>query len=436
MACIGGSSKVPRGKRHGGYERFLISVSGADTFALLQKLVTNDVSKLEQQWEAQRQAGADEAKRTTPPDAFYSAFLDTGGRIIAAAFMYPHPNPPDPTVPQVLLDCSWGNSHSLMLHLHHYRSLHKVSCSQLSYWDSLDTGPQVWALWEDEGRGSMLRDVASVLQQRAHTLWRDPRTPSMGYRFCVLSPASNDPDKGGSGISEHSIATLSKKLDCPNLNSGYYDYRYHRIRQGVPEGPREMIEFGTLPFEANLDLCGLDLQKSGYVGHMAMDEMRRRGIEKRILPVRVSSRDTSGRFVGRATPRPRVDSIEGSSIYIDTAPSGTTTGFQTQTFVGKLVALVLAKSHASQRVDDMPDELPDEVLDESLDRSVGARQYVGLASIPLDFVADRPGREAQESAVPATRITLHRQEDEEDEVVYTYSVRAAWPDWWPEDVGR
>ncbi|MEM6682081.1 MAG: folate-binding protein [Pseudomonadota bacterium] len=65
------------------------------------------------------------------------------------------------------------------------------------------------------------------------------------------------------------------------------DYKAHRIRLGIPDGPLDFIADKTLWLETNADLLnGVDFQKGCYVGQENTARMRYRGkVRRRLIPI-------------------------------------------------------------------------------------------------------------------------------------------------------
>lgn len=207
--------------------RHLLSISGRDTFHLLQELVTRDVSGLQKQWEQQRNAHSQQRAQThqhEAPDAFYCAFLHEDGKLLAPVSIYPHPNPPetDEGVPHVLIDFHVGHA-SLQGHMEKYKLERRlqVDIRPLANpaWGTGARGParegwQIWAAWHDDGLDLDLADPAASADTEHYALrmWKDPRSPAMGYRFLVLpSGRVNHQAEPGPDADEQAIypATIS-----------------------------------------------------------------------------------------------------------------------------------------------------------------------------------------------------------------------------------
>lgn len=410
-SCIADNPNVEEGEE----DRALISVSGRDTFKFLQGLVTNDVSHLEKQWETTKrvidtfdQQGEDEKAADTPPvmapvpDAFYCAFLNPSGRMIAPVFIYPNIVPPDTTHPHVLIDCHKGNVEGIMSHIKRFKIRSKVKLAPLpTFPDPGEDEPEmaaedhweVWTVWDDEGRALKLPEA----DEGGPPLWRDPRTPSMGYRFLV---------QGYPPIVAimHFTSLLHKanSMDGPTGNAEPAAYKLHRLTQGVPEGPGELAENAALPLEANLDLhSGVDFRKGCYIGQELTARTHHTGVvRKRILPVIVRGK-------GDSPSVPEMSLPEGG-LEIRAPPAAEAASRRAKS-AGKLVAVEKMKK---------------------VGRPTG--EPIGLATLRMGLAPNRPGAAPAADGQARPSLTVKYKDDQD--VEHELEVEAQWPEWWPEGV--
>jgi folate-binding protein YgfZ len=112
-------------------------------------------------------------------------------------------------------------------------------------------------------------DAEKVLPVAGATAFVDPRLPELGVR--VLAPAGR-------------TAALLKLPEAPEAA-----YEALRLRQGVPDGSRDLIVEKGLLLESGFDeLHGVDWQKGCYMGQELTARTKYRGlIKRRLFPVKV-----------------------------------------------------------------------------------------------------------------------------------------------------
>lgn len=103
-------------------------------------------------------------------------------------------------------------------------------------------------------------------------LYRDIRTPNMGWRFLVHNE-----------VSPNYIKTLKQLPED--------EYKIHRYLQGVPEGASEIVMGSSLPLESCMDyMHGVDFHKGCYIGQELTARTYFTGlVRKRIVPLVLST---------------------------------------------------------------------------------------------------------------------------------------------------
>lgn len=269
--------------------RSFLSISGRDTFKLLQGLITNDIRRLENSLFSNPHTSSADLL-SLQKDALYCAFLNPQGRMISTAFLYLHPDA-TPENPHVLVDCQEDNADELLGFIKRFKLRSKVKLEQL---DSDKAGVQLFVSW-----GKDLDSSSFVVSDspEAH-VFKDPRSPGMGLR--VLT------------VQELVPSRISPDLTILDIDG----YNRHRICQGVPDGPIDLPPNAALPLEANLDLmAGVDFRKGCYVGQELTARTHHTGVvRKRILPVRLTSAGGAGTLQPGTNIRlpPKIDQEGGS----------------------------------------------------------------------------------------------------------------------------
>lgn len=239
--------------------RSLISISGVDSPAFLQGLTTQNVLAPKGQ--------------SLPKSAFYTAFLNSQGRVLNDAFIYPY-LPTDNSAsstsdPAYLIEVDTSEVKNL---LKHFRK-HKLR-SKLTY-RALDEGERsVWALWDENKTTNWIKHLAGKNEHGIASV--DHRAPGLGYR--LISPGSD-------------LQGLKDSL--PGDEAGLSSYTVRRILHGVAEGQGEIVRESSLPMDSNMDAMeGIDFHKGCYLGQELTIRTHHRGvIRKRILPVQMYGLD-------------------------------------------------------------------------------------------------------------------------------------------------
>jgi len=220
--------------------RGLIRVKGEDSTKYLHSIITNNVEKNKE-------------------NVLYADFLTNKGRVICDSFVYKIDN--KDKSPEYLIDVDKSLVPYLLKYLKRYilrSDIHLFNASK---------NLKVWSVWKSDNETE--EDFNKELQNNIGVInAKDPRCPSMGYRIV------------GKKLENSELFTKSTKQTED-------DYKVHRILNGIPEGPKELIKNTSFPFEANLDfLNGVDYHKGCYIGQELTYRTHKRGVtRKRLIPV-------------------------------------------------------------------------------------------------------------------------------------------------------
>ncbi|KAI9859853.1 MAG: mRNA-decapping enzyme subunit 2 [Vezdaea acicularis] len=270
--------------------RRLLSLTGPDSAHFLNGLISNNVPL----------ASSSTSSPSSEAPGVYTALLNAQGRILHDLFIYnisnhslsaPSPLPPAPTAsgaplnnePVFLIDVDARDAERLLNHLKRYKLRAKLTLRLLDVEEL-----SVWAIW----RTQPPLTPSDTPTNGPFLTFHDPRAPALGTRV-LLRPASNPNPLQPPLTPESPLAA----------------YTLHRLLQGVPEGPRELIREAALPAESNMDLMrGVDYRKGCYVGQELTIRTRHTGVlRKRILPVQLYSSDEDGGGVAEQVDGPVYD---------------------------------------------------------------------------------------------------------------------------------
>lgn len=223
--------------------------------------------------------------RTTRRTGSYTAFLNSHGRVLNDAFIYPLPKTDAEAAtsddPAWMIEVDKNEVSSLLKHLQKHKLRSKLKLR------ALDPDERtVWSSWKDHTEP---RWAAYNLESEASSPFSpsspiagcvDTRAPGFGSR--LVTPGSEDlrthlPDEG-------QVAGGEVGLDA---------YTVRRMIHGVAEGQGEIIRASALPLECNMDMMrGIDFRKGCYVGQELTIRTHHTGIvRKRIIPVQLYSGD-------------------------------------------------------------------------------------------------------------------------------------------------
>ncbi|RPB17517.1 Aminomethyltransferase folate-binding domain-containing protein [Morchella conica CCBAS932] len=219
-------------------DRALISVAGPDAPKFLQGLVTSQVP---------------------PPDGngTYSCFLNSQGRMISDAFIYPTPT----HEPRYLIELSAPTAPHLLTTLQRRKLRSKITLSPVA-----PSTLSVWAVWDDT---TLFHPVAPPFPSSSSIHITDTRAPAFGHRL-LAAPT----DAASTGL--------------PQADPTHYKLR--RYLRGVPEGSVELPAEAALPQQSCLDYMGaIDYRKGCYVGQELTIRTYHTGVvRRRVLPVQFS----------------------------------------------------------------------------------------------------------------------------------------------------
>lgn len=207
-------------------DRGVIRVTGDDAAHLLDGLITNSLSRL--------QDGG----------ALHAGLLSPQGKILFDFFLVQ-------VADGFLIETSRAQIPDLVKRLTLYRLRSKVVFEDLGD----DVG--VAAAWGDGADGLDVPDGV--------TAYRDPRYAALGLR--LIGPAA-------------SLAALP----FPQVDEAAY--RAHRIALGVPEAGADYVVGDTFPHEAMYDQLGsVDFKKGCFVGQEVVSRMQHRGTSRKRIVI-------------------------------------------------------------------------------------------------------------------------------------------------------
>ncbi|GBG31292.1 Aminomethyltransferase [Hondaea fermentalgiana] len=229
-------------------DRTVVEVSGPDATHFLQGIVTNDVSKLENEGEAQ-----------------YAAFLNNKGRMVAETII--HRAAED----AYLLDLHQDVVNKVLKLLKMFKLRSKVSI------EDAKGRYNVWAIMGgDEETKAGLNDI------HAGAVIADPRDASLGYR--VVASAKH----------EEATRKVLEKLGLKESSGHFYDQ--FRYLCGIPEG---LEVDGGIPLEYNLEkLNGVNFHKGCYTGQELVARTHHKGlVRKRVVPLTIGEHTVQERGI-------------------------------------------------------------------------------------------------------------------------------------------
>ncbi|KAJ6113095.1 transferase caf17 [Penicillium capsulatum] len=251
-----------------GYSRLtnrgLISITGADTVTFLQGLITQNMLVTNDPNRSVRRTGS------------YTAFLNSQGRILNDAFIYPLPNADGNDIEREwLVEVDKDQVPVLLKHLKKHKLRAKLKLRALE-----DGERTVWSSWKNHTQPpwaayNLESDTASPFSMSSNVVGCiDSRAPGFGSRLVTPGPE----DLRSHFPEEPQVAGSEVDLDS---------YTVRRILHGVAEGQTEIIRESALPMETNMDMGrAIDFRKGCYVGQELTIRTHHTGVvRKRILPV-------------------------------------------------------------------------------------------------------------------------------------------------------
>lgn len=211
--------------------RAIVKVSGVDAGPFLQGLMTNDIKHLDEENSGN----------------MYCMFLNTQGRILYDAIIYPHKQSGS-----YLVECDSGCSENLAKHLSMFKVRRKVTVG-------VDESLRPWVFFDQPPEDLSRQAITST----------DPRVKELGWR--VLIDSSKNPSQ------------LVNNLHVEKTDR-YTELRY---QLGVGEGLQDMVPGTSFPLECNCDyLHGVSFHKGCYLGQELTARTYHTGvIRKRLMPV-------------------------------------------------------------------------------------------------------------------------------------------------------
>ncbi len=221
-------------------ERGVIEVSGPESRAFLQGLISNNIDFV------------------TATQAIYAALLTPQGKYLFDFFIARRGE-------VFLIDCEAARRADLVKRLNFYKLRAKAAIRDAS-------GDFSVAVLSGDTRLEALNlpvRPGAATAFDGGVVYRDPRLTEMGARL-ILPPAA----LAGLNLSGQACAQ---------------DYHRRRIELGLAEGARDIAVDKYFLLEANFEeLNGVDFKKGCYVGQELVSRMKHRGVvRKRILPVRI-----------------------------------------------------------------------------------------------------------------------------------------------------
>jgi folate-binding protein YgfZ len=238
-------------------DRGILAVSGPDSRAFLQGLVSNDVEKV------------------SPDRAVYAALLTAQGKYLHDFIMAG-------TGDAIWLDAEAARLADLKRRLSMYRLRAKVAIDDLPDLALAavfgDGAPAALGLPETAGAARAFGEGLAFV---------DPRLKALGAR--VILPR----DRIRGALAEAGLA-----------EADFAAYDRHRLALGIPDGSRDLVLEKSILLESGFDeLNGVDWQKGCYIGQELTARTKYRGlIKKRLFPVRIDGPappDTEVTFGGK-----------------------------------------------------------------------------------------------------------------------------------------
>ncbi|KAJ5558407.1 Glycine cleavage T-protein N-terminal [Penicillium sp. DV-2018c] len=254
-----------------GYSRLtnrgLICITGHDSTTFLQGLMT------------QNMLVANDPNRNIRRTGAYTAFLNSQGRVLNDAFIYPLPGAEAQGADSGwLVEVDKDQVPVLIKHLKKHKLRAKLKLRALeegerTIWSSWKNHaePQRWAAYSLESDSSSPFSPTSEIAGCV-----DTRAPGFGSR--IVTPGSD-------GLRTH----FADEAQIPGPEVQLDSYTVRRILHGVAEGQREIISGSALPLQCNMDMArGIDFRKGCYVGQELTIRTHHRGVtRKRLLPVQL-----------------------------------------------------------------------------------------------------------------------------------------------------
>ena len=204
--------------------------------------------------------------------SYYTAFLNSAGRVLDDVFIYPPPSNFAPGTgglrgqdepDHYLIEVDTDRAGALIKHLKKHKLRRKLNFRVLDQ----EEGP-VYGIWTDQPNLDPFATLKPILEPLR--CWKLDQRPNMGAR-CIL----------------RSKVQMEHIFGPPNAS--FQDYTVHRMINGIAEGSAEIIPGTALPQESNIDLFGgVDFRKGCYLGQELTIRTHHTGVvRKRIVPVQL-----------------------------------------------------------------------------------------------------------------------------------------------------
>lgn len=250
--------------------RGLISITGADSATFLQGLITQNMLVANDPSKSIRRTGS------------YTAFLNSQGRILNDAFIYPVPNAEGNDIDREwLVEVDKNEVPTLLKHLKKHKLRAKLKLRALE-----DGERTVWSSWKNHAEPrwaayNLESETASPFSPSSNVVGCiDTRAPGFGSRIVTPGP-------------EELRTYLPDETQISGNEVGLEAYTVRRILHGVAEGQSEIIRESALPMESNMDMGrAIDFRKGCYVGQELTIRTHHTGVvRKRIIPVQLYTGD-------------------------------------------------------------------------------------------------------------------------------------------------
>ena len=241
-------------------DRGVISVTGDDSVAFLQNLITNDMTKV------------------VDGKAIYSALLSPQGKYLFDFFVFLYQG-------QILLDCDVRSLGDFVQRLNLYRLRAPIKIEDVSkdFQVAAGFGESATEIISNKKLSTNLLEIAGGIA------FVDPRVDSAGIRIVAVNPRE-------------------KLVESGFLSCDYHDYELHRLSLALPRTSVDLLVNRSFLLETNFDhLNGIDFNKGCFVGQEVTARTKYRGLIRRrlfgvhvdgSLPVPGTSIRSDGKHVG------------------------------------------------------------------------------------------------------------------------------------------
>lgn len=224
---------------------------------------------------------ANDPRRATRRTGTYTAFLNSQGRVLNDAFIYPMPKGDSETDttgdPAWLVEVDKNEVSSLLKHLKKHKLRSKLKLRALE-----DGERTVWSSWKDHAEP---RWAAYNLESESSS----PFAPSSSVAGCIDTRAPGFGSRLVTPGEEDLRVHLPDEAQVAGSQVDLGTYTVRRMLHGIAEGQAEIIRESALPLECNMDMMrGVDFRKGCYVGQELTIRTHHTGVvRKRIVPVQL-----------------------------------------------------------------------------------------------------------------------------------------------------